>query len=374
MNKLKSKILAILIPMLFICSAVFVMPVTAENPWEDEFPSWNDFYPNVNMPNDDDIQMYVTYDNTENNSYFNMELRYINDTDSHIQNGNYDAWCFQKNINMLREVWLDIKFYHTYDPDKPDEYKDSNWDEINFIINVYEHLDYSAEDIQDAIWWYMNPNMAISENTQRLIQYANTYGRGFIPSLGQKIAVITNYTGNDPDEDCQRTVIEVILDDYEGLPYCCWSPCSCYNGGGFASTSVKQPPVDFPSEETEIAEIFDVHGAIGGQTLAEFSETVDRIEPVTRAFNTLQNNDHLTFNDTIQITLIASKQVVTVWLLQEAIAAFYNIADDDITYPLNLGQLGTAITDLNLFQEDSDGYDIARFYLILRTYNNLGMN
>jgi len=333
------KIITISLAAIFAFSMITITPTNAEAPWNDTEP-YNDWYPNMNIPgSNEDIEMYVTYGEE---SYFDIEINISgSETNYDIKDDTYLGWCFQKNVMMTRNQWHNITMYHSYDPDKPDKYKNAQWDIINYIIN--NKGDATPDEIQEAIWYFMEGFEPTIAGVQPLIIRAENYGCNFCPNPGQKIAVIVNLSDSVKDPDypaVQRAFIEVELKFYEGESASWWVdnpeywdcyPCGCNNCD------------EYTDPETKIHEIFDISqsSSYGDKTLLE----------------TLQGNSYIPLP--VQV------------MLREAVAGLLNSCHHNISYPLNCAQIITGVNDV---YTNSNGYGMLRLYVILYFYNHLGIN
>lgn len=325
------KIISIFLIFTFVISTVTIVPSAEEQaPWNDDY-TWNDWYPNIDIPEDPTLQMYVT-DGKE--SYFDIEIKGIYEA-SDLSNGTYNGWCFQKDIQMTRDKWFYINMTHSYDPNKLDEYKNANWDIINYIINNKHGA--SKEQIQDAIWYFMEGYKPTTTKSQEIISDAQTYGCNFCPQPGQKIAVILDAidTGIDAD-DVQRTFIEVYLGYYEGKdPYYWRCHTDLWGDPG-------EGCCDF-SEDTFMSEIFSVFpvgSAVGSKTLF----------------------------DALGWCTFFPRDI----LLREAVAGLINSCNSNITYPLRCDQIVDAINfEFGNNPSSAWGYRMLRLIGILYFYNRL---
>ena len=331
------KIVAILIVALFTFSHATSIIATPEAPWNDEH-EWNNWYPNIQLPDEEQLFMYVTYGI---DSYFDIQIDGVFGP-SDVANGTYLGWCFQKNIQMTRDQWHNITMYHSYDPNKPYKYKNANWDIINYIINNKNGA--SREDIQEAIWYFMEGYTPTSTSTDVIIQDAKLYGNNFLPQPGQRIAIIVNLTSNGIEPPVQRAFIEVALNHYEGKDPNYWidNPDNWdYDCGSCAECVLYTDPT------TQVHEIFSVFSA--GTSLG------DR-----------------TIYETLQRCTYLPREMV----LREAISGLLNSCHPNITYPLTCDQIVDAIN----FEFGNDpqsvwwGYSMLRLFGILYFYNRLDTN
>lgn len=160
----------------------------------------------VSLP-DEPITAQIAEDYTD--SYFDITLSDITG-DYDVENGVYDGWCIEYGPHYTPEehpVTLhssaceeDISFFGI---------PFVNWSKANYILNNDLEATYSQK--QHAIWHFINvgsqePSPPDS-TTQQLIDNADMYGAGFIPSPGEVLAVLVNPVGRE----YQHTIIEVTV-------------------------------------------------------------------------------------------------------------------------------------------------------------------
>jgi hypothetical protein len=160
--------------------------------------------PLIRLPGDKDIvKMKAQY---AGDSWFHMTLSEVPDGYD-ITDGMYLGWCVQVAVNMTLNVNHAVKLYSSYDSGAiPNS---DNWDKVNWIINNYNG--YGRQAIQEVIWFFICDDPLPENNTdaKELAAAANESGAGFIPTYGEKIAVVANVeSGGYP---VQHTFIEVIL-------------------------------------------------------------------------------------------------------------------------------------------------------------------
>jgi hypothetical protein len=131
----------------------------------------------------DFVTMVAVYGN---NSYFDIALSDIPEGYD-IINGAYHGWCVQENIKMTQHVNHTVRLYSCYDPSLPFEYQNNHWDKINYLLN---HKQGSLDSIQQAIWYYTDDKECFSDpDAWAMVLNAEQHGAGFIPAIGQLLAV-----------------------------------------------------------------------------------------------------------------------------------------------------------------------------------------
>ena len=137
------------------------------------------------------------------NSWFDMKLSEVPDGFL-ITNGNYLGWCIQQSIYMTQKVNHTVMLYSSYDSEMPDNYKNDNWDKVNYIIN---HKTGGRSSVQEAIWYFIeNKAYPTDVDAQKMIDDADLNGDGFIPGPGQVIAIVV-----EGIPSIQRTFLELNL-------------------------------------------------------------------------------------------------------------------------------------------------------------------
>jgi hypothetical protein len=131
------------------------------------------------------VRMEVT-NGTE--SHFNMNLSDL-PSGYDVINGTYRGWCVDITGEMLRSpAFHEVRLYSSLNP--PGQLTNERWDMVNYILN---HKQGTPEDIQDAIWSFVNMNGGSSPITTVAWILRNDslqHGNGFVPTYGQVIAVI----------------------------------------------------------------------------------------------------------------------------------------------------------------------------------------
>jgi hypothetical protein len=145
-------------------------------------------------------------DGTE--SYFITELSEV-PVGYDVTNGTYLGWCVDVTAEMARSPATHaVKLYSSGNP--PGELASEEWDMVNYILN---HKQGSAEDIQQAIWYFIHMDGSYSPTSTLAWTIVNdtlANGNGFVPGHGQTIAVICYPMVLLPEPtDVQISIIEV---------------------------------------------------------------------------------------------------------------------------------------------------------------------
>jgi len=144
------------------------------------------------------------FDGTE--SYFITKLMDVPEGYD-VSNGTYLGWCIDTRVEMARSPAQHlVKLYSSLNP--PGDLANESWDMVNYILN---HKRGNATDIQQAIWYFINLDTAYtptSEVAWEIINDALSNGEGYVPSYGEKIAVIC-YPQYVLPSEVQISIIEV---------------------------------------------------------------------------------------------------------------------------------------------------------------------
>ena len=130
-----------------------------------------------------------------------------------VSNSTYPGWCIDATANMsLSPATHDVTLYSSLDPPNG-TLMDQRWDMVNYILN---HKKGGVTNIQNAIWYFVNftdSSKVPPENetvTWEIINDALANGTGYVPALGQTVAVICNpVLLLPPPEPVQISVIEI---------------------------------------------------------------------------------------------------------------------------------------------------------------------
>jgi len=186
---MKKLILPIGICLLLLCSTLAI-PGAAQ--------------PIIRLPSES-VEMKAIYGAT---SWFVLTLSKI-PAGFDITNDDYPGWCVEISKTMSLNVNHKVNLYSTYEPAIP--LTSENWDKVNYMINHYEDPLTNRHSIQDVIWKFIC-NDPLQENntyTMELYNDANTSGEGFIPSAGEKIAILADVVIES--KDVQLTILEATV-------------------------------------------------------------------------------------------------------------------------------------------------------------------
>jgi len=143
-------------------------------------------------------------DGGELNSFFDITLSGVPGGFS-VENNLYSGYCVSFfDATSPTGFFHPALLYDSTSPSLPAEFQADYWDVINYILN---HKQGFADDVQSAIWFFTDGITAgITPAAQAMIDDALANGNGFVPGVGQLIAVIVHATD---DSEIQTLIIEV---------------------------------------------------------------------------------------------------------------------------------------------------------------------
>jgi hypothetical protein len=162
-----------------------------------------------NLPTD---PVAVSHQYPGANSFFNISFTGI-PTGYDVQNSPviYTGWCIEDN---RRSNTTPATLYCSYDLSLPGNMGSVPWDRVNYLLN-HKMAGATWQEVQAALWVIVfgASNMfPVTPNAQAMIADAAANGGGFMPAVGQVVAVIL-YTGDGgigPD-GFQDTIIEMLI-------------------------------------------------------------------------------------------------------------------------------------------------------------------
>jgi hypothetical protein len=193
MKIMRKKYFVIMISIVLLCTQFVVAA-------EDESYAVS----NIHIPSGQYVTMNARYGTSV---WFKMNFSGVPDGYD-MANGTYTGWCIEKNVYMTRDVNHAVLLYSSYDSNMPDEFKDPDWNKINYIIN--HRSGYSKYAIQDAIWYYIDEISPSDANASIVIAEADQNGSNFIPKSGELVAILVKGF-EDGNDAIQRTFFELIL-------------------------------------------------------------------------------------------------------------------------------------------------------------------
>lgn len=129
-----------------------------------------------------------------------------------VNNIDYAGWCVDDQSPITANTEYNVALWCTYDPSIP--WADDEWDMVNYVLN-HKVAGASRLDIQEAIWYFVNgsgtgmkPVKPADPQALAMVNDALANGDGWIPSIGEKIAIFC-----DPIQPVQKVIIEVELID-----------------------------------------------------------------------------------------------------------------------------------------------------------------
>jgi hypothetical protein len=143
-------------------------------------------------------------------TYFNISLTNV-PSGYDVANMAYAGWCVDRTAEMTRSPAIhQVKLYSSFNP--PGELATQNWTMVNYILN---HKQGNTEDIQEAIWYFVNFENGYSPNSDvawAIVHDTEANGTGFVPQSGQIMSIICSpVVLLPPHTDVQITVIEITV-------------------------------------------------------------------------------------------------------------------------------------------------------------------
>lgn len=116
----------------------------------------------------------------------------VSNSPSHLLG--YLTWCVDQPDGITNGTLYPAYLFSSYDPALPLWLQSPDWDRVNYIIN---HKIGTKNDVQFAITHYIgsDPRVSgrpLSANSSNMVWQADTYGTGFVPGQGQRVAVVAD--------------------------------------------------------------------------------------------------------------------------------------------------------------------------------------
>ncbi len=146
------------------------------------------------------VQMYIMRGHDSRFKLFFIDITYGYDL---VDFEYYGAWCLQKNKKIRRNSMHQVTLHDCYDPNVPPQFRNVDWNRINYIINHKQGPKYA---IQEAIWHFSGTGSKhLSEEAVELIDEANEKGTDYKPGAGELLAIICQ------PESGQAVFIEYLI-------------------------------------------------------------------------------------------------------------------------------------------------------------------
>jgi hypothetical protein len=120
-------------------------------------------------------------------AYFNITLSEVPDGYD-VKNSTYLGWCVDRSAEMTRSTPHTVNLYSSFGPEEGVE--SANWTKVNYILN---HKQGSAQDVQEAIWYFINFNGTFSPESSvamEIVEDAEANGTDFVPGVDEVAAVV----------------------------------------------------------------------------------------------------------------------------------------------------------------------------------------
>ncbi len=120
-------------------------------------------------------------------AYFNITLSEVPDGFD-VRNATYLGWCIDRSAEMTRSTPHTVNLFSSFAPEENVE--SANWTMVNYILN---HKQGSAQDVQEAIWYFINFNGTFSPESSvamEIVDDAEANGIDFVPGVDEVAAVV----------------------------------------------------------------------------------------------------------------------------------------------------------------------------------------
>lgn len=139
------------------------------------------------------VHMYIKKGQESHFELFFLDVKYDSDL---VDFETYKAWCLQKGRILRRDAMHEINLYNCYDPNIPEQFRRTDWNRVNYIIN---HKKGSQVAVQEAIWALCDAaNKPTSKDAILLLDESAERGRDFRPAEGELLGVIGYPEGKQP--------------------------------------------------------------------------------------------------------------------------------------------------------------------------------
>lgn len=127
-----------------------------------------------------------------------------------VTNATYPGWCIDHSVTMARNETFGALLYSSLNPPAAGGWASVQWDMVNYILNSpLARTTGNITETQDCIWYFVNNTATythtLDPNESSIIIDAYANGPGFVPSLGQSVAVIVSVIyvlpGSGPFQD-----------------------------------------------------------------------------------------------------------------------------------------------------------------------------
>jgi len=172
--------------------AVFPVEQNETPPVDIALPVQTENVPRAKIP-ESPVHMYIKNGQESRFEVFFLDVKYDYDL---VDFETYKAWCLQKRQPIRRDAMHEVMLYNCYDSNIPEQFKRTDWNQINYIIN---HKNGSKEVTQEAIWALCDGgNAPESQEAVQLLNEAALKGRDFRPAEGDLLGVIGYAKGKQP--------------------------------------------------------------------------------------------------------------------------------------------------------------------------------
>lgn len=128
-------------------------------------------------------------------SYWRFQLAGV-PTGYDIYDGYWNGWCAEQTTYMYPNTWYEVTPWSTLKSGIPRRCRNTGWDNVNYLLN-HKHPNATLWDIQAAIWYLLgNGGYPTDAEARAMADDAQQNGDGFIPTPGDKIAVVLDCPSN----------------------------------------------------------------------------------------------------------------------------------------------------------------------------------
>lgn len=161
----------------------------------------------------------ATVTTIESNAYYRVALTSTG-SGYDVTNGSYLGWCVLPSLPISDNTLYKPKLISSYSSNLPPVLQSAGWPSVNYLINhTAEYYAQGADwiDVQIAIWYLLdNTSPLDTALSETIATNAQAVGASFVPSAGQKIAVVLDFTDANGDLYVQDLIIEAAVSGQPG--------------------------------------------------------------------------------------------------------------------------------------------------------------
>ena len=195
-----------------------------ENPFEWEYQCCKGHFIHPSLVPFQCIDTTLTDEKWNGYAYTGFIFHNIKNQEKYIVKNEtkYYGWCADQNVDFYTGVPYCTKLYSpAIISVKRRDGKPVEWDKVLYILN---HRDgYNVASVQKAIWYYLqgivfdSPDFqGIPDRHQELIDAAEAYGDGYVPSAGEKTILLADVSFKNNCSKAQPHIIEIDIPECKG--------------------------------------------------------------------------------------------------------------------------------------------------------------